>query len=56
MSGRAERKAAIAARHRLLPGGRVAGPMPWIIAIMMFVTVLAAAAPARIGLPGALQY
>ncbi|MEC9018209.1 MAG: cell division protein, partial [Pseudomonadota bacterium] len=44
MSGRAERKAATAARHRLLPGGRVAGPMPWIIAIMMFVTVLAAAA------------
>ena len=32
----------LAARHRLLPGGRLAGPMPWIIAIMMFVTVLAA--------------
>jgi cell division transport system permease protein len=53
MSGRAERKAAIAARHRLLPGGRVAGPMPWIIAIMMFVTVLAAAA--GLGLGAAVQ-
>ena len=53
MSGRAERKAATAARHRLLPGGRVAGPMPWIIAIMMFVTVLAAAA--GLGLGAAVQ-
>ncbi|MEA3542607.1 MAG: cell division protein [Pseudomonadota bacterium] len=52
MSGRAERKAA-AARHRLLPGGRLAGPMPWIIAIMMFVTVLAAAA--GLGLGAAVQ-
>lgn len=33
-----------AARNRLLPEGRVAGPMPWVIAIMMFLTVLAAAA------------
>lgn len=39
-----DRRAAAAARHRLLPEGRVAGPMPWIIAIMMFLTVLAAAA------------
>ncbi len=53
MSGRAERKAAAAARHRLLPGGRLAGPMPWIIAIMMFVTVLAAAA--GLGLGAAVQ-
>ncbi|MBA38485.1 MAG: cell division protein [Sphingobium sp.] len=53
MSGRAERKAATAARHRLLPGGRGAGPMPWIIAIMMFVTVLAAAA--GLGLGAAVQ-
>jgi cell division transport system permease protein len=29
---------------RLFPEGRVAGPMPWVIAIMMFLTVLAAAA------------
>ncbi|MGK2908671.1 MAG: cell division protein FtsX [Sphingobium sp.] len=33
-----------AARNRLLPEGRVAGPMPWVIAIMMFLTVLTAAA------------
>jgi cell division transport system permease protein len=44
MATRADRRAAAAARHRLLPGGRGAGPMPWIIAIMMFLTVLAAAA------------
>lgn len=29
---------------RLFPEGRVSGPMPWVIAIMMFLTVLAAAA------------
>jgi cell division transport system permease protein len=28
----------------LLPEGRLTGPMPWVIAIMMFLTVLAAAA------------
>ena len=32
------------AERRLLPEGRLAGPMPWVIAIMMFLTVLAAAA------------
>lgn len=32
------------ADRRLLPEGRAAGPMPWVIAIMMFLTVLAAAA------------
>jgi cell division transport system permease protein len=32
-----------AAGRRLLPEGRIAGPMPWVIAIMMFLTVLAAA-------------
>lgn len=32
-----------AADRRLLPEGRIAGPMPWVIAIMMFLTVLAAA-------------
>ena len=49
MATRADRKAAAAARHRLLPGGRLAGPMPWIIAIMMFLTVLAAAAALGLG-------
>ncbi|MBB6124925.1 cell division protein FtsX [Sphingobium subterraneum] len=38
------RRAAAAARNRLLPEGRVGGPMPWVIAIMMFLTILAAAA------------
>ena len=33
-----------AAARGLLPEGRVAGPMPWVIAIMMFLTLLAAAA------------
>ena len=32
-----------AADRRLLPEGRFAGPMPWVIAIMMFLTVLAGA-------------
>lgn len=45
----ADRRAAAAARARLLPGGRVGGPMPWIIAIMMFLTVLAAAAGLGLG-------
>jgi cell division transport system permease protein len=40
-----------AAERGLLPEGRIAGPMPWVIAIMMFLTVLAAAA--GIGLAGA---
>lgn len=31
------------ADRQLLPEGRLAGPMPWVIAIMMFLTVLAAA-------------
>jgi cell division transport system permease protein len=31
------------ADRRLLPEGRMSGPMPWVIAIMMFLTVLAAA-------------
>lgn len=45
----ADRRAAAAARHRLLPEGRVAGPMPWVIAVMMFLTVLAAAAGLGLG-------
>ena len=32
-----------AAGRRLLPEGRIAGPMPWVIAIMRFLSVLAAA-------------
>lgn len=32
------------AERRMLPEGRAAGPMPWVIAIMTFLTVLAAAA------------
>lgn len=40
-----------AANRSLLPEGRLAGPMPWVIAIMTFLTVLAAAA--GLGLNGA---
>ncbi|TVV69603.1 cell division protein, partial [Sphingomonas solaris] len=29
------------AERRLLPESRLSGPMPWVIAIMMFLTVLA---------------
>lgn len=36
--------ASTAPERRLLPEGRAAGPMPWVIAIMVFLTVLAAAA------------
>jgi cell division transport system permease protein len=32
------------ADRRLLPEGRAAGPMPWVIAIMMFLMALAGAA------------
>lgn len=42
-AGRWSDRAARAARNRWLPEGR-RGPMPWIIAIMMFLTILAAAA------------
>lgn len=49
MANGGDRRAAQAARHRLLPEGRVAGPMPWVIAIMMFLTVLAAAAGLALG-------
>ena len=41
------------AERGLLPEGRMAGPMPWVIAIMMFLTVLAAAA--GLGLAGAVD-
>jgi cell division transport system permease protein len=40
---------ASAADARLLPEGRFAGPMPWVIAIMMFLTILAAAAGLSLG-------
>jgi cell division transport system permease protein len=38
-----------AAERGLLPEGRMAGPMPWVIAIMMFLTVLAASAGLALG-------
>ncbi|HEX8670197.1 MAG TPA: FtsX-like permease family protein [Allosphingosinicella sp.] len=38
-----------AADRRLLPEGRLSGPMPWVIAIMMFLSVLAAAAGLGLG-------
>lgn len=44
-----DNRSASTARNRLLPEGRVAGPMPWVIAIMMFLTVLAAAAGLGLG-------
>ena len=37
------------ADRRLLPEGRLAGPMPWVIAIMTFLTVLAAGAGIALG-------
>ncbi|MET0365608.1 MAG: FtsX-like permease family protein [Sphingobium sp.] len=37
------------ANDRLLPKGRLAGPMPWIVAIMIFLTVLACAAGIALG-------
>ena len=46
MKGRVRRLGA--ADRRLLPEGRLAGPMPWVIAIMMLLTVLAAAAGLRL--------
>lgn len=38
-----------AADRRLLPEGRLAGPMPWVIAIMTFLTILAAGAGIGLG-------
>ena len=40
---------ASAADRRLLPEGRLAGPMPWVIAIMTFLTVLATGAGMALG-------
>ena len=37
------------ADRRLLPEGRFAGPMPWVIAIMMFLTALATAGGLALG-------
>ncbi len=37
------------AERRLLPEGRLAGPMPWVIGIMMALTVLASAAGLSLG-------
>lgn len=36
-------------RRRVLPEGRFAGPMPWVIAIMMFFAILAAALGLSVG-------
>ncbi len=47
MKGNARRFGA--ADARLLPEGRLSGPMPWVIAIMMFLTILAAAAGLGLG-------
>src|SRR5688500_14552491 len=44
MAMKAGRRRFGTAERGLLPEGRLAGPMPWVIAIMMFLTVLAAAA------------
>lgn len=41
--------AAPVADRRLLPEGRLAGPMPWMVAIMIFLTMLAAAAGIGLG-------
>jgi cell division transport system permease protein len=41
--------AAPVADRRLLPEGRLAGPMPWVIAIMTFLTMLAAGAGIGLG-------
>lgn len=38
-----------AAARKLLPEGRLTGPMPWVIAIMMFLMVLSAAAGLALG-------
>lgn len=38
-----------AAGRELLPEGRLTGPMPWVLAIMIFLTVLAAAAGLGLG-------
>ena len=46
---RAEPSSLGAADRRLLPEGRMTGPMPWVIAIMMLLTVLAAAAGLGLG-------
>jgi cell division transport system permease protein len=37
------------AERRLLPEGRLAGPMPWVIGIMMLLTILATASGLSIG-------
>jgi cell division transport system permease protein len=39
-----------AAERRLIPEGRLSGPMPWVLAIMTFLTILAAAAALSLSL------
>ena len=43
------RNALRAQDRKLMPEGRLSGPMPWVIAIMVFLTVLAAAAGLTLG-------
>ena len=42
------------AERRVLPGGRLSGPTPYVIAIMMFVMVVIAAAGLALANGGAL--
>jgi cell division transport system permease protein len=49
MVGRAQTWLTSAAARKLLPEGRLTGPMPWVIAIMMFLMALSAAAGLALG-------
>lgn len=44
MAERGKRQTIADAERRLIPEGRLSGPMPWVLAIMTFLTVLAAGA------------
>jgi len=44
------KEAAGLAEHNVLLGNRIMGPMPWILAILMFMTILAAAVGLSLGL------
>lgn len=49
MAGRSANWLTSAAARKLLPEGRFTGPMPWVIAIMMFLMALSAAAGLALG-------
>lgn len=49
MAGRSQIWLTGAAARNLLPEGRLTGPMPWVIAIMMFLMALSAAAGLALG-------